>query len=95
MKFDVDSEVPDSQCCECGYGLDRVTGPTVPKEGDFSLCINCGSLNIFNADLTLRQPNDEEIFSAAKDSDIQSARKAILIVKACRGSVEKEGNGNG
>lgn len=41
--------------CECGQALDRASHPTArPREGDVSICIGCGALRRFNADLTLR-----------------------------------------
>ncbi len=78
MKIDVETRVPSSMCCECGYGMDACSGPSKPSPGDFTLCINCASLNVFADDLTLRHPLDEEFFAAAADSDIQQMRRVIL-----------------
>jgi len=71
-----------SPCCECGEILGAATGPRTPFEGDFALCIKCASLNIYCADLSLRRPNDDEIFEAAKNSELQALRRAILKLHA-------------
>jgi hypothetical protein len=49
-------------CPWCGYGFDCATSPAAksgPKEGDVSVCFNCGELAQFNTDLTLRKCDDE------------------------------------
>jgi len=76
--FDIETMVPESACCECGHVMDACTGETQPTEGDYTLCIECACLNIFDADLTLRRLTDDEIFEAAKDSHLQALRRAIL-----------------
>jgi hypothetical protein len=68
---------PSSPCCECGKMLDRCTGHGCPEPGDGTLCINCGCLNIFDSDLRLRRPTDDEIFAAAKMPVIQIIRRLI------------------
>lgn len=49
----------------CGYVIDSTTGMTdpraVPAEGDFSLCINCGSYLTYTKDLTMRVFTHEEL----------------------------------
>jgi hypothetical protein len=77
MNLDITTETPMSACVECGHGVDRVAGPSAPAEGDLTLCIKCGSLNAFTADLKLRQPTLDEYLTVAADSEFQQARKAI------------------
>jgi hypothetical protein len=79
MDMSVETETPVSKCVECGSELDRVSGPCAPKPGDLSLCLECGSLNAFADDLSLRPPTDDEILEIAKNSDFQRARRAILV----------------
>lgn len=58
-KLDKDSyQTPQSACPSCGYPADAVT-PTGgksrgPRAGDFSVCLNCGEITVFNKDLTRR-----------------------------------------
>lgn len=88
MNFDQTTEIPKSQCCECGYEPDRVSGPGMPSPGDASLCIACGSLSIFADDLTMRAPTKDEMLQAAADSDIQRLRRIILQVNEDREGAE-------
>ena len=62
--------VPESMCLNCGKGLDAATAvqdDSNPKPGDFSICLNCGHLSVFAADLTLRPPTDAELIEVAGD----------------------------
>ena len=82
LEVSVTSTIPQSMCCECGDASNRVGGPGRPREGDFSLCIGCGSLNIFASDLSLRRPTTGEMLEAAGDSDLQHLRRLIATSKA-------------
>lgn len=77
LNIDVETEMPPSQCCECGYKVNGASGPCKPEPGDLTLCIQCACLNVFNTDLSLRKPTDEEIFAAAVNPDLQQLRKMI------------------
>lgn len=48
LDFSRTTRLEKSPCCECGYMTDSAGGPGSPKAGDFSLCIKCGSLNVFD-----------------------------------------------
>lgn len=89
-QFDVETKLPESACCECGHRMDACSGPTLPSEGDLTLCIACACLNVFDADLKLRRPTDDEIFEAAKDSDLQTLRRAILSIPASTSTKDSE-----
>ena len=78
LNISVETHCKPSSCCECGNENDAASGPCQPSPGDFSLCIACGSLNVFDNDLSLRSPVDDEIFEAAKSSEVQLLRRAIL-----------------
>lgn len=84
MKW-IDSEVPPSQCVECGKKMDMASGRgATPEPGDFTLCIRCGSLNVFDVDLTLRRPTLDEYVESTHNREIQRLRKAILhVMKEC------------
>jgi hypothetical protein len=42
-----------------------------PQEGSISLCLACGALSLFQADLTLRKPTPEEIGEIMLDDDMR------------------------
>lgn len=52
-------------CGACGKTLSGSTGVQAgapfPKRGDISICSYCGNLALYNEDLTLRQPEPEEM----------------------------------
>jgi len=49
---------PLTSCPQCRHAIDSAgewMGDNVkPKAGDFSICIRCAGINVFNADLSLR-----------------------------------------
>jgi NAD-dependent SIR2 family protein deacetylase len=91
-KFDLshDQKLPPSKCCECGHRMDGVSGPRAPMNGDMTLCIYCGSLNIFDSELLLRPPTDEEIFEAAKSSEVQRAREVICSMRGIKPTADRK-----
>lgn len=57
------STVPLDRCRVCASPNDRAAdlfGAQRPTPGDFSICINCGALSMYNDDLSLREPTDDE-----------------------------------
>jgi len=54
-------------CPNCGLELSGATGWTGhgPKPGNMCVCIRCGHLLIFNEDMTVREPNDDEVVELA------------------------------
>ena len=79
-----DYRVPPSACLDCGYVMDGCMGVTdsePAREGNITVCINCGHIMAFAADLTLRALTDEEIRAVAGDPlilRIQRARAAAI-----------------
>jgi hypothetical protein len=73
---------PIVQCVDCGKQLDGAAGidtDAAPNPGDFTVCAYCGSIMVYNDELTLRQPNAAEVRKVAGDNRIlaiQRARKA-------------------
>jgi hypothetical protein len=76
---------PGVHCCECGKPMVDVLGEGTPFPGAAIMCGECGCLSIFDEDLNVRAPVDDEIFLAAKDPVIQAARRAILEFNRLRG----------
>ena len=42
-----------------------------PEGGDWTLCIRCGALHVYNDDFSLRAPTDYEQDAANSDPDVQ------------------------
>lgn len=75
--------VPASACPKCGAVLDAATevsrrGP--PREGDFTVCIECLSLLTFEAGLTLRRLTEEEFAGLPAETveNLDRIRQAIV-----------------
>lgn len=68
---------PLTKCLSCGHKLNRAEHPDsdtfVPDAGDFTVCLYCDCLMVFNADLTLRHPTDAEKRAASVDPDVDRA----------------------
>lgn len=80
-------KAPSSPCVECGHVMDYCTGPKGnPEPGAFTLCIRCGSLNIFDEDMKLRSPTLDEYVESTKMPDIQKGRNAIIKINEERKS---------
>jgi hypothetical protein len=57
--------------------------PLPPKKDDMGVCCYCASINVFNADLTLRPMTDQEISELPHDirQELNRARKIVLQMK--------------
>lgn len=77
----------ESKCVRCGYVMDMATSledPEVnlPNPGDISLCLKCGLLSIFDQNLKLRPPSDEEITNLLKNKkEWDRICTAVAIIK--------------
>jgi len=63
----------ESRCPLCNY---KLTGATilsgdddVPHEGDISVCLNCGQILTYQADLTVRKVTGQEVRELMDDPD--------------------------
>lgn len=71
------------RCPSCGYKVDCATElhhePIKPIKGDFSICLNCGQLNKFDAALSLvpSTVEDESNLSATLFSEVKKAQAYI------------------
>lgn len=78
-------------CPYCHYKVDRclnisTAGP--PKAGDFTLCIRCGNLSIFDSELKMRVPSEDDLAELAKSPEnmqlVARARAAIRAISMSR-----------
>ena len=92
MQIGEESRVPPSPCPNCGTLLDacnvigdNVKGQTVSPQPDdsFSVCIKCGHLLGFNADLSVRELRPDEMLAIAGD-------KRMLAIQRARGLAAKD-----
>ena len=77
--------VTPQQCCPyCSHTFNRASDlkqePT-PREGDFSVCIYCAGLLVFNADLSVRKPTEYERDIANKSESVFNTQ---LMVRRLR-----------
>jgi len=80
-------ELPLSYCLCCNKRLDGASAVTDdgnprPEPGNFTICVYCSHLMVFDADLKVRQPTDEEIREAAGDPDLVRAMRVTGRIRA-------------
>lgn len=57
-------EILKPQCPNCNVILDKATGleeKDIPSKGDYSICLHCGEILIFDDNLSVRKPTFYEI----------------------------------
>ena len=74
--------LPAMKCVGCGTKLDGATHPddenAIPSPGDYSICLYCGALSVFDDTLKLRPPSIAELMAIAGTNvllDLQRRRK--------------------
>jgi hypothetical protein len=73
--------------CNCPWCSEEISAvieireDTVPKPGDATLCLYCGEWCVFDIDLTLRKPTDDEFVMLAFDETCQGLRTAWVQLK--------------
>jgi hypothetical protein len=84
--------LPKATCLACGCQHNRAssfetlararsdTHDNRPDDGDLTICIRCGHIMAYTADLSMRELTDAEVVKAAGNQeilDIQRARTAV------------------
>jgi len=84
-------KVKPSRCPFCAYKLNGAAGMVAvesetakPSPGDFSVCIECANVLIFDKDLSLRRPTYEEARESRERPDVMQARDIIGRMIASR-----------
>ena len=78
-------DIPLSYCLCCNKRLDGATAVSdavLPVEGNFTVCVYCSHLMVFDTELKLRQPTDDEIIAAAANPDIIRAMRVTGRIRA-------------
>ena len=86
LKMGKSQLMPRSTCTACGHMTDLACsisddGEHKPESGDFTICLLCGHLMVFNEVLELRDPTTDEIIEMAGDDrilQVQRARAKIM-----------------
>ena len=81
-------------CPECGYKMDSASAVSrkdneqrPPKDGDVSVCLNCGALNLFDGG-GLRRPTMVEEFRIHTSPVGRTVEKAQRLIKLLRKTKE-------
>ena len=55
--------IPDVACPTCSYEFIRATGfdGKKPQPHDVTMCMGCSEIFIFNEDMSIRLPNDDDL----------------------------------
>ncbi len=74
-------KLPATKCPACGRTNNRSSAvegvdPTPPEPGDVSICIGCGSIGIYTADLGMRAPTMVEV------SELMRMPQVVRAVRA-------------
>ncbi len=81
-------KLPADDCPSCGERCAVAsTGMTDhrPEPGDFSICINCQGLHVFDCNIRLRHPTEAEIGKLPLVF-LQRYQAAITATKICKGA---------
>ncbi len=84
MELGEDVEMPTSKCTSCGKELDGATcvgEDAKPNAGDFTVCIGCGHIMVFDENSMLREMTSAEVIEIAGD-------KRVLAVQWARGKIK-------
>lgn len=86
MKLGKTQQIPEAACIGCGCKTNAATpigaDNAFPQAGDATVCLQCGHIMVYNADLSLRDPIDKEMHAIAGDPRIVSFNKVRLRSKS-------------
>jgi hypothetical protein len=87
--------IPLNQCPFCDYTQKATTCASTPDAkphpGDLSVCLNCGEITVFSADLTQRLPSPSEYKEAWEMPEITRAVAGIKLRGLLHGTKPKRG----
>lgn len=80
--LDDTTETPGLVCVHCQHEHTHTTGSGSPAPGDFSLCIQCGNLNVFDENLRFRKATKREAQEANEMDELQDLHAALMRAKS-------------
>lgn len=96
-QFDTGEGPIKTECPYCHEELDRSTGMSPynpedkkPSPGDVSVCSECGEISIFDQDMNMVKPSDEERAELIQDEHVAKTSFMIKAVKAGSDPVNRE-----
>lgn len=63
--------------CDLSAHTNIIDREAMPTPGDVAVCLYCGHIMIWEEDMELREPTDEEAFSMAGDPDLVNAMRLV------------------
>jgi hypothetical protein len=81
-------------CTTCGKIFDLATATSktphsIPKEGDYMLCIGCGEWNILTANRQMRKPTEDELIEVGSHPAARELRIAWTMLDDLKTQEEK------
>lgn len=76
--------VPKCACLGCGLpliGASNVWDNDKPKPGDATMCIRCGIISVFDAEMKLRSPTRQELAKLMHDDKVQQMGMAHAAMR--------------
>ena len=67
-----------------------MTSEVAPKPGDVTICLDCGHIMAFAADMTVRPLTDDEIVEVAGDPEVLQVQRALAAMKKHRAAGNPE-----
>ena len=86
---------PDCLCPLCGHKFNRASdlrNEAAPCAGDFSICIHCAGLLVFDADLLVRKPTQAEREIANNCEAVFNAQLMVRRLRKLGNTVHQVGN---
>lgn len=82
--------MPLCYCTVCGHKLDAATLPVGigrPRPGDFTCCIECAELYVFNPDMTIHAATVMELMEAGASGreELERVQSTIRKARVCAG----------
>lgn len=75
-------DVTPNRCPHCEHILEGATGVTTqnaPKPGDVTLCIYCAAVLVFQDDMRVRLPVEEEANEFASNGELMKMQKIVKL----------------
>lgn len=84
MKAGKSYDITTTSCPYCGYEMDATfctRADVKPRPGDASLCAKCGGICLFNKEIGLRKPTEDEEKQLSMNPQIIEAQILIRGLK--------------
>lgn len=86
------TRTPKTYCRTCHYRMDAASSikpNEIPDAGSVSLCMKCGELSIFNGDLTLRAPTQQELINIQRSLTWPEIERYRIAIRWMRDKIKR------